>query len=1096
MECINLNEKEKRDLIVSALDKSMFVEAGAGAGKTTLIVSRIINQLKAGYKPREIVAITFTNAAARELRERIVNEVHKEAAVSNLQEAIDTIDQMQISTIHSFCNRLLKERTLDAGMPMELSLLEEDELTRLKDECFTHFAEGLTRADWDILIKAGKYRSNVLYMLRSITDEVIGAADDTEFSVSLPEITDVVFKAKAAPYIKYVSDQIIDNYNYAYATYIKDLSEISSDRLSSYGQTLKKELMSGDEAKILAQLIKVPATKVYVIKAPTQKELVDSGRADKKTAKEEVQKYTNELLQLKIYVENQLDDLNKLLGGYENWLYSPYIEYAKKAADYFFSQLPAGVLYNDLLISQTDKMVRSSQEARRYLAGKFRCIYVDEFQDTDHVQERLIRTICQNEAGDGLRDGALFVVGDPKQSIYRFRGAEPEVYFSTKELFMGMDNAYVIELSDNYRSNDAIIEWVNKEYASKEITPGNPYIPMNAVKIIPDELKTPELLYGIYQYMEPVSNSSSDVLSDAEAVKNLILNLINGDHVIVDYKDGNPVTRKINYSDFLIMCATTIDMEVYADLLKEYNIPLVMDSKTELSTNTVLMNFCKVYEYLVNPYVYERKMAVSESLEVLGMNKDDVAKVLALLLAQTDGMSDISKLTYLRDNSGLLLGVGQEYEETDLLDIETKITQMTEKVIAKTPANGIALVNALRDYIATKLEHQLALNDKQDAVRFMNLHKAKGLEGNIVIWTDRREKSGYRDGSYRVGDKLYPAIKAKMKDTDRCIWTGYNRDSMLRDAACDADAAERIRLEYVACTRAKQAFIFMDRLEAKSDGLFTSGYDLGSLPSVAQIVKEAKNVTAPGKTSTVQLDLSKAKTPDDSSLKAVFVSHSPSEFEDDSAGVGAKGERVKGKLNRPFGGVFGTTMHRSLELLVNRITLTSEQMKAAGLDAWKIIDACYRQAINESLDEIPAKELADYESFIHEVLMAFGRWWYASNMPENVEKAYTELPFSYFYDDTTEGNVWMHGTADLVLKMKSGEYLIIDYKSDIDESYPDEKSFEDRLRGKYVKQIEAYRNAVSRVLNVSEDIIKARIISFSQKDLAEKEKLRVRVTEV
>ena len=512
MECINYTEKEKRDLIVSDLDKNMFVEAGAGAGKTTLIVSRIINQLKSGFKPREIVAITFTNAAARELRERIVRQVHEEALVSDLSEAIDTIDQMQISTIHSFCNRLLKERTLDAGMPMELSLLEEDELTRLKDDSFTHFAESLRKPDWDILIKAGKYKSNVLYMLRSITDEVIGAANDTEFAVSLPEITEAEFKVKAAPYIKYVSDKIIDNYNYAYAASAHDLCEISSDRLSSYGQTLKKELMSGDEAKILGQLIKVPATKVYVIKAPTQKELVDSGRADKKTAKEEVQKYANELLQLRIYVENQLDNLNKLLGGYENWLFSPYIEYAKRAADYFFSQLPSGVLYNDLLISQTDKMLRSSLDARKYLAGKFRCIYVDEFQDTDHVQERLIRTICQNETGDGLRDGALFVVGDPKQSIYRFRGAEPEVYFTTKELLKGMDNAYVLELSDNYRSNDAIIEWVNKEYASKEITPGNPYIPMNAVKIIPDNLKTPELLSGVYQFNEPIKNANSYII--------------------------------------------------------------------------------------------------------------------------------------------------------------------------------------------------------------------------------------------------------------------------------------------------------------------------------------------------------------------------------------------------------------------------------------------------------------------------------------------------------------------------------------------------------------------------------------------------------
>ena len=130
-----------------------------------------------------------------------------------------------------------------------------------------------------------------------------------------------------------------------------------------------------------------------------QKALIESGRADKKTAKDEVATIADELLKLREYVEKQLDSLNKLLGGYENWLYSPYIGYAKKAAEYFFSQLPSGILYNDLLISQTDQMVRNSAEAREYLGRKFKCIYVDEFQDTDHVQERLIRTICLDETG-------------------------------------------------------------------------------------------------------------------------------------------------------------------------------------------------------------------------------------------------------------------------------------------------------------------------------------------------------------------------------------------------------------------------------------------------------------------------------------------------------------------------------------------------------------------------------------------------------------------------------------------------------------------------------------------------------------------------
>lgn len=118
----------QREYITSHLNESMFVEAGAGAGKTTLIIERIVAQLVAGVKPEEIAAITFTNAAAEELRGRIVAEVKKRSVSSEkLTSVLHNIENMQISTIHSFCATLLKERCFEAGLPIGAKVLEDDD---------------------------------------------------------------------------------------------------------------------------------------------------------------------------------------------------------------------------------------------------------------------------------------------------------------------------------------------------------------------------------------------------------------------------------------------------------------------------------------------------------------------------------------------------------------------------------------------------------------------------------------------------------------------------------------------------------------------------------------------------------------------------------------------------------------------------------------------------------------------------------------------------------------------------------------------------------------------------------------------------------
>ena len=150
-----MTEQQKRDNIVYGITDNVFVEAGAGAGKTTLITKRIVNQLRSGIRPEHLVVITFTNAAAGELYGRIagaLNDELKKQGVSieqkeRLQYALEHMDRMTISTIHSFCYKLLKERCFDAMLPMEVELLEPLDATEYQLQSFKAWLRGLSRPE-------------------------------------------------------------------------------------------------------------------------------------------------------------------------------------------------------------------------------------------------------------------------------------------------------------------------------------------------------------------------------------------------------------------------------------------------------------------------------------------------------------------------------------------------------------------------------------------------------------------------------------------------------------------------------------------------------------------------------------------------------------------------------------------------------------------------------------------------------------------------------------------------------------------------------------------------------------------------------------
>ena len=222
--------------------------------------------------------------------------------------------------------------------------------------------------------------------------------------------------------------------------------------------------------------------------------------------------------------------------------------------------------------------------------------------------------------------------------------------------------------------------------------------------------------------------------------------------------------------------------------------------------------------------------------------------------------------------------------------------------------------------------------------------------------------------------------------------------------------------------------------------------------------------------------------------EAVYDKYSPSELETVSVTrkqVLAKLDRTTlEKTNRPRGNIFGTAMHRGLELLIERwrgdFTQAPEQLQ-------KVIKACVNQAIFEGRGDIKKNEIAAYQEFLSAILHAFSDWAYKEQLftNDNVAEVYTEYTFSYATKDLEikekTGETWINGTADLMILGKDGTLQILDYKSDRDD-YLTEDQFVCALKETYGGQLALYKKSMARLFGIDESKISLGIFSFTEKE--------------
>ena len=1078
------DENKKREEIEKNFQENCMIEAGAGAGKTTIIISRIISQLKLPckksedgsqtpfIKPEQLVVITFTKAAAGELRDRLAKELKKEYEKetnddlkANLKNALDNQSLIQVSTIHSFCFRLLQERALDASLPLDINMLDKVASEKRLDN---FFKEWLFNQDKDEIARLNSEYYNGSYAAALYTCFCnIAELPDMDFKYR----HDLIETTSLSSHINKMKKQFSD-----FIDEIKNVAKNNNVALNITGnEVLKavKDINSAINMKGVYKFIDLYQT-VFI------KKFLDKNAEACVFKKNTKLNFLNNMLFP--YITN-LKNYKLELDLYENAIVvEKAIEARQEYLKYLNKKENKHNLSNDQLLKEALKLV-NKENALKHFQKEFKYIYVDEFQDTDTVQRDLVYKLVKDIDSNKFIDGSFFLVGDPKQSIYAFRGADLEVYKDTKANLEKdeYNNVYVYELSRNHRSEKKIIDWVNREFINDEYGIGKIYLDMEAAH---DALEQDKLLNGVYVLGRPKQKPSEvgikavkgDLLEyESNFLPKFIQQLMKDYQITIYKKDGTSFIRPIKYSDFLVLSEKKEVLESYANKLKDAGIAINLYGALDLGSDSLILRFKALLHYLANPNDERAKYAAMEVLNygfINDENMDQASKVLDEFKNKFLSLEASKAINLLCHDISYYLD--EENKKAKIDYIFSRLNQVYEFLIS----NGVLTIKdydeLLDEYIESGVDKELSLVMGEDTVRLMNLHKSKGLEGKIVIILGRFNTVADKQVSYRDKYEYYPSIPINSK-TFLASYLDEN-DPYIQNRPKEARKGEKVRLEYVEATRAEEALIFFDN-NASTKAVFED-FNFDNCVNLCEENAEIKKLYEESFKEQEDINNSEYKTVDwkcqSIDLEACknksqnYIAKSPSNYEHEY-----KEDWITDSEKRPKGATFGTILHRCFELAVLAIR------KGENVICDEIINQSLLESIQNLKNNDFEKNIKEYKEYLKLKLEDFLN----SKLIELVKKAknvYPEYQFNFFINkemrneiknvDIEDEDIWFSGKADLVL-VNDNRIDVYDYKTDTkgNNSIID---LEKHLEDTYGDQQKLYCFALSKCFNIEIDKVK------------------------
>lgn len=844
---------------IDARNSNILVSAAAGSGKTAVLVERVIKlitDVNLDVDVDKLLIVTFTNAAAAEMKSRIAKKlleiINKDQNNTNAHRQLALLPNAKVSTIDSFCIGLVRENFFKLDIEQDFKILDNSENAVLEKTAMDEVLDFLYE-------NGGEDFKSLVNMFSSTKDdkgfaEVVNRISHFISSQDFPDVwldkiceiynPDIKFEDSfCSEYVvnetnlllDVVEDlhrQAVDSLDLSNEKHIKLFDVLESDR--STIDALRKCAQTDKWDEMLDVINNLSFGRFPSVKCD-EKDFVKSNRdLYLDIIKNTITKMYS------VSSDDYLDDCNVLYPVIKQLtetvkLYNQkQLEMKKELNSFTFSDIEHFAINLLFHLDDSGEIVKTPLAYE--LEDSFYEILVDEYQDTNSAQDKLFKILSNGKN--------RFMVGDVKQSIYKFRLAMPFIFTEKKDSFAhyeeGSDNInQKIILSKNFRSRKGVCDYVNfvcSHIMSKKV--GG--IDYNEEEMLNsnDDFKVSDVPSAQIKYVS-TPDGENTIEYEARQIANYILNKVASKEQI---KDGDTY-REIRYGDFAILLRSAkTKINSVTDVLGQYGIPTVANNKLNLFKNkevVILLNFLRVID---NPTQDISLLATLMSV-FYGYTADDISQArvdcpygnLYSAVSKSDIFSkfvdDLKKYREYASSMSVENLVRQIIGDTSYLSVISAMGNHEQRVqnvkllidIAKRFDNGenVGLTAFIR-YVDSIIENKFnvesaSVNDAgKDAVAVMTVHRSKGLEFPVCILagaSGKYNKDDINKGIIQLNPKH--GVGLKVYDASRLCRYDSLQFSVLKDINNYDMMSENLRVLYVAMTRAKEQFVTFISVSSK-----------------------------------------------------------------------------------------------------------------------------------------------------------------------------------------------------------------------------------------------------------------------------------------
>ena len=813
--------KEQEEAIYTS-GKNIIVSAGAGSGKTAVLSERVLHKIEEGTHVNELLILTFTRAAADEMKDRIRKKI---SGKEELKKELTLLNSSYITTFDSFALSVVKKYHYLLNITDNINITDESivkiQNKKILDEIFERSYKNIRFQELikKYCIKTDKVlKENIL----SIALKIDGFIDPFGFIDNV--------------YNNFFNENNVDNLLKTYESIINDLKktiELEIENMSLYFDSDYIEKVNDAVYNILNA--DIDELHLYsTVKLPT----VPRGSSEEaKASKDSLKKACDKLLSYGNYgtindIKNDIystkDTVLTILEIIKEFLLE--IEKYKKENDIY--------TFNDIS-KLSIKILKENENIREELKSSFKEIMIDEYQDTNDVQETFIGMISNNN---------VYMVGDIKQSIYRFRGSNPEIFKEKYSNYSKDIGGYKIDLIKNFRSRSEVLDNINKIFCLiMDYNLGSAEYSVSHQMVYGNTAYDTEKVNGFnynFRVLEYLNKQKESGFSDIEVeiftIAKDIKNKLDNNFQVFDKEDGK--LRNATYNDFVIILDRSKYFDDFKKIFEYFDIPLTILKDGKLNSTTDILLIKNLVDFIIK---------IKEDVYDIDFKYDFISIARSFLYEYSDEYifdivtnNKIKETTIYNDLSTLsdkLNSYTSSLLFNDILDVtdfynklnklgdyeEVNVRLKTINSLSSSLSSlGLSIMD-FRDYLTDIIENdediKYATYTKEgNSVKILTIHKSKGLEYPICYFADLDHEFNTSELKDKfIVDKKYGLIvPSNLEEIDNSLLKEMYKYDFNRE-----EVSEKIRLFYVALTRAREQMIIVlpDRetrtLEKNNDGV-------------------------------------------------------------------------------------------------------------------------------------------------------------------------------------------------------------------------------------------------------------------------------------